>query len=96
VDRVAFLIDILACRKVHWIMEQPLNSLLWAMPAMRRAEKVSGQQLEVAAPVHLDGSLWAFLVEAHGVGRLFSGNGDGLANKTPIQARDLLGLPPVG
>jgi hypothetical protein len=45
-----------------------------------RAEKVSGQQPEVAAPVHLDGSLWAFPVEAHGVGRLFSGNGDGLAN----------------
>ena len=39
VDRVAFLIDILACRKVHWIMEQPLNSLLCAMPAMRRAQK---------------------------------------------------------
>ena len=39
VDRVAFLINILAFRKVYWIMEQPLNSLLWAMPAMRRAKK---------------------------------------------------------
>ena len=39
VDRVAFLIKILSLRKVYWIMEQPLNSLLWVMPAIARAKK---------------------------------------------------------
>ena len=39
VDRVAFLINILSFRKVYWIMEQPLNSLLWVMPAITRAKK---------------------------------------------------------
>lgn len=39
VERVSFLIKILAKRKVHWIMEQPLNSLLWYMPAIKKARR---------------------------------------------------------
>lgn len=39
VERVSFLIKILAMRKVYWIMEQPLNSLLWYMPAIKRARR---------------------------------------------------------
>ena len=26
-------------RKVYWILEQPLNSLLWAMPELRQAQE---------------------------------------------------------
>lgn len=39
VERVCFLIKILAMRKVYWIIEQPLNSLLWYMPAIKRARR---------------------------------------------------------
>ena len=39
VERVAFLIKILAKRRVYWIMEQPLNSLLWYMPAIKKARR---------------------------------------------------------
>ena len=39
VERVSFLIKILAKRKVYWIMEQPLNSLLWYMPAIKQARR---------------------------------------------------------
>lgn len=38
-ERVGFLIQILAMRKVYWILEQPLNSLFWSMPAMREAQR---------------------------------------------------------
>jgi hypothetical protein len=39
VGRVTFLVRILAMRKVYWILEQPLNSLLWVMPVLRQAQK---------------------------------------------------------
>ena len=39
VERVSFLIKILAMRKVYWIMEQPMGSLLWYMPAIKRAKR---------------------------------------------------------
>ena len=39
VKRVSLLIKILAMRKVYWIIEQPLNSLLWHMPAIKRAKR---------------------------------------------------------
>ena len=35
VRRIMFLVRILAMRKVYWILEQPLNSLLWVMPEVR-------------------------------------------------------------
>ena len=39
VERVSFLVKILAKRRVYWIMEQPLNSLLWYMPAIKQARR---------------------------------------------------------
>ena len=39
VGRVMFLVRVLAMRKVYWILEQPLNSLLWAMPELRQAQE---------------------------------------------------------
>ena len=39
VGRVAFLIRILAMRKVYWILEQPLNSLLWVMPVLQQCRR---------------------------------------------------------
>jgi len=39
VKRVMFLVRILPMRKVYWIMEQPLNSLLWYMPVLRQAQE---------------------------------------------------------
>ena len=39
VERVVFLIKILAKRKVYWIMEQRLNSLLWYMSAIKKARR---------------------------------------------------------
>ena len=43
VGRVMFLIRILAMRKVYWIIEQPLNSLLWIMPALKQARRDSAR-----------------------------------------------------
>ena len=39
VRRIMFLVRILAMRKVYWILEQPLNSLLWVMPEVRQAQE---------------------------------------------------------
>ena len=39
VERVMFLVRILAMRQVYWIIEQPLNSLLWVMPVFRQAQE---------------------------------------------------------
>jgi hypothetical protein len=39
VGRVMFLVRILAMRRVYWILEQPLNSLLWLMPVFRQTQE---------------------------------------------------------
>ena len=94
VDRVAFLIKILSLRKVYWIMEQPLNSLLWVMPAIARAKKnMSGSRIGLAAPLPLDGALRTCAVEADGVSWSVPGDGISLANEAPSEARYLFGLP---
>lgn len=39
-DRVAFILQVLAMRAVHFIVEQPSGSLLWRMPSFRRIARL--------------------------------------------------------
>ena len=49
------------------------------------ASRLPGEQVEMAAPLPLAGSLWAFLGEAYGVGRSLPGIGHSLANAAASQ-----------
>jgi hypothetical protein len=85
VGRVMFLVRILAMRQVYWIIEQPLNSLLWVMPVFRQAQK----------QIRLDGPLRALALEAYRVGRRVPGFEEVVSVQAPAKTKHFVCLQPV-